>query len=65
MSTHNIGFYEEISKISLNYQIRTLFLLLIVSVVTNLLTFISKFHSTLYFTVAYLSTFCEDKLFIC
>ena len=34
MSTHNIGFYEELSKISLNiiiikyHQIRTLFLLL-------------------------------------
>ena len=30
MSTHNIGFYEEISKIIIKYpQIRTLFLLLI------------------------------------
>ena len=29
MSTHNIGFYEEIAKLSLNYhQIRTIFLLL-------------------------------------
>ena len=29
MSTHNIGFYEDLTKLSLNYhQIRTLFLLL-------------------------------------
>ena len=29
MSTHNIGFYEDLTKISLKYhQIRTLFLLL-------------------------------------
>ena len=29
MSTHNIGFYEDLKKLSLNYhQIRTLFLLL-------------------------------------
>ena len=29
MSTHNIGFYEDLTKLSVNYhQIRTLFLLL-------------------------------------
>ena len=29
MSTHNIGFYEDLTKLSLNYhQIHTLFLLL-------------------------------------
>ena len=34
MSTHNIGFYEKISKLSLSYhQIRTLSVLLIMSLV--------------------------------
>ena len=33
MSTHNISFYEDLTKLSLNYhQIRTLFLLLIMNV---------------------------------
>ena len=49
MSTHNIGFYEEISKIIIYYhQICTLFLLLyspsfLAASVTQCLTFLSKY----------------------